>query len=149
MHPHYLLDGHGWEPVLILGPKLAPANLQFQGVRPIVNWLVENAPPGSRTGAFFYPDPRARTFQSLAIAIMAFEVQRSTEVRVRKLVLTSVVDPKDLAACDYVILFPLHRPLQQFLSDFEEVYEARLNETPGGWLFERLRTGARATSPGV
>ncbi len=148
MHPHYLLDGHRWEPFLILGPKLAPANLHFQGVRPIVNWLVENAPPGSRTGALFYPDPRARTFHSLAIAIMAFEVQRSTEVQARRLALTSVVDPKDLAACDYVILLPLHRPLQRFLSDFEEVYEARLNETPGGWLFQRRRTGAPATSPG-
>ena len=137
VHPHYLLDGHQWRNVLVLGPKMGPSMLQHQGARPVVEWLAKNGKPDSRVAVFLFGDPAIKHFASLALAVTAFEVQRSPEVQAKRLTFRPVYDPKDLAGYRYVVLFPLHGQLLKHLSAFEQVYEARLADVMAARLLER------------
>jgi hypothetical protein len=137
IHPHYLVDGQEWANRLILGPKLGPSNLQYQGARPVVEWLAQNAAPGSRVAIFFPADPHLRRFRSLVLAILAFEVQRSTELQAKAFVLGSVNDVKDLPDWNYIVVFSEQKAPDQLTAEFDQVFEAKLNNQTGALLFKR------------
>jgi hypothetical protein len=136
-HPHYLLDGISWRRYLVLGPKLRPGNLEHQGARPIVDWLSRHAAPGSHIAMRFLNDASTRPFASLALAVTAFEVQRSSEAQTNHLSFKAAFEPKDLVGCDYVVVYPFHDSLTSGLSDFDEVYVARLKGVVAGRIFAR------------
>ena len=138
IHPHYLLDDEPWERALCRRPEVRSVNMQLQGVRPAVRWLVEHAPPGSRV-ASLYPGTMSRfpLFSRWVTTVLSYESQKLPQDQAGQVVFSAPLEPQPLEQWDYVVFFPLSWGRKPDLPRFEEVFEANLNGEPGAWVFRR------------
>lgn len=138
LHPHYLLDGLEWQRRLYFGPKLKPANLQFQAARSAVAWLTENAPPRSRVAVAL--PAHAQRFPGLAVAAIAFEVQRLPEARDKAFVYRAMPDRNELGGWDFVVFFPVETQAMPAFPCFRQVHIEYLRDVPAALIFQRQAT---------
>ncbi len=136
-HPHYLLVGHAYAGRIPLGPKLAPANVQLQGARPVVRWLAEHAEAGARVGLLGNPEDEHRLFEKLARVILAYETARSEAIIDKGVRFHMVAEPAQAGAFEYVLLLPDAYAMAEHLVGYRQVYRATLHGVVTAKLYRR------------
>ncbi len=146
-HPHYLLADVDWYGLSSLSPKLAPGNLQFQGARAAVRWLVENGRSGSWVAVLFPDEHARRAFDRLALAVLTFELQRAPEANSKVFRFTSARKPPGLAGSRYAVAFSAPERLEGPLAGFERVLVHEDAGVTTVWLYARRSDPGQPSAP--